>query len=98
MAISGSGGTSAIRERGGYCLNGSKIFITYAGVGEIITVTAVTDPSGGTWGISVMRKQFCQNIQELQPVQFRLPDMSMRTTFQAFQILGGAGYTSDYLI
>jgi len=29
---------------GGYSLNGSKIFITHAGVGEIFVVTAVTDP------------------------------------------------------
>ena len=68
MAISCSGGTSVIRERGGYRLNGSKIFSTYAGVGEIVIVTAATDPSGGTWGISVTREQFCQNIQEFQPV------------------------------
>jgi len=44
--------TRAVRESGGYRLNGSKIFITHAGVGEIFTVTAVTDPSQGPRGIS----------------------------------------------
>ena len=53
-AGSDSGGTRtrAVREGGGSRLNGSKIFITHAGVGEIFTVTAVTDPSQGTRGIS----------------------------------------------
>ena len=37
---------------GGYLISGSKIFITHAGVGEIFTVTAVTDPSAGPRGIT----------------------------------------------
>jgi butyryl-CoA dehydrogenase len=44
--------TRAVRENGGYRLNGAKIFITHAGVGEIFTVTAVTDPDGGSRGIT----------------------------------------------
>ena len=44
--------TRAVREAGGYRVNGSKIFITHAGVGEIFTVTAVTDPDRGSQGIS----------------------------------------------
>ncbi|HSG09975.1 MAG TPA: acyl-CoA dehydrogenase family protein [Longimicrobiales bacterium] len=44
--------TRAVRERDGYRLDGSKIFITHAGVGEIFTVTAVTDPEQGPRGIS----------------------------------------------
>ncbi|RMH17347.1 MAG: acyl-CoA dehydrogenase [Gemmatimonadetes bacterium] len=44
--------TRAVREDGGYRINGSKIFITHAGVGEIFTVTAVTDPERGSKGIS----------------------------------------------
>ncbi len=44
--------TTAIRKNGHYVLNGSKIFITHGGVGEIFVVTAVTDPSRGTNGIS----------------------------------------------
>lgn len=44
--------TRAVREDGGYRLNGSKIFITHAGVGEIFTLTAVTDPGAGHRGIS----------------------------------------------
>jgi len=53
-AGSDSGGTRtrAVREGDGYRLNGAKIFITHAGVGEIFTVTAVTDPEAGTKGIS----------------------------------------------
>lgn len=53
-AGSDSGGTRtrAVRENGGYRLNGSKIFITHAGVGEIFTVTAATDPDAGTRGIT----------------------------------------------
>jgi len=53
-AGSDSGGTRtrAVRENGGYRLNGSKIFITHAGVGEIFTVTAATDPEAGTRGIT----------------------------------------------
>jgi len=48
----GGSRTRAVRENGGYRLNGSKIFITHAGVGEIFTVTAVTDPEQGTRGIT----------------------------------------------
>ncbi|MGH7663464.1 MAG: acyl-CoA dehydrogenase family protein [Gemmatimonadaceae bacterium] len=44
--------TSAARRNGHYVLNGSKIFITHGGVGEIFIVTAVTDPARGTKGIS----------------------------------------------
>ncbi|HIN50338.1 MAG TPA: acyl-CoA dehydrogenase [Gemmatimonadetes bacterium] len=49
---SGSTRTRAVREAGGYRLNGSKIFITHAGVGEIFVATAVTDPDMGRRGIS----------------------------------------------
>ncbi|MBA3557932.1 MAG: acyl-CoA dehydrogenase [Gemmatimonadaceae bacterium] len=53
-AGSDAGGTrtTAVRRNGHYVLNGSKIFITHAGVGEIFVVTAVTDASRGTKGIS----------------------------------------------
>jgi alkylation response protein AidB-like acyl-CoA dehydrogenase len=53
-AGSDAGGTqtTAVRRDGGYVLNGSKIFITHAGVGEIFVVTAVTDREKGTKGIS----------------------------------------------
>lgn len=44
--------TTAVRENGGYRINGSKIFITHAGVGEIFVATAVTDRSAGARGIS----------------------------------------------
>ncbi|HEX9885542.1 MAG TPA: acyl-CoA dehydrogenase family protein [Longimicrobiales bacterium] len=53
-AGSDSGGTRtrAVPEDGGYRLNGSKIFITHAGVGEIFIVTAVTEPGVGARGIT----------------------------------------------
>jgi alkylation response protein AidB-like acyl-CoA dehydrogenase len=53
-AGSDSGGTrtTAVRENGHYRLNGSKIFITHAGVGEVFVVTAVTDREQGARGIS----------------------------------------------
>jgi butyryl-CoA dehydrogenase len=44
--------TTAVRKDGHYVLNGSKIFITHAGVGEIFVATAVTDASQGSRGIS----------------------------------------------
>ncbi len=44
--------TTARRENGHYRLNGSKIFITHAGVGEVFVVTAVTDREKGTRGIT----------------------------------------------
>jgi butyryl-CoA dehydrogenase len=44
--------STAVRKDGYYVLNGSKRFITHGGVGEIFVVTAVTDPSQGTRGIS----------------------------------------------
>jgi butyryl-CoA dehydrogenase len=53
--------TTAVRKNGHYVLNGSKIFITHAGVGEIFVVTAVTDPEQGSRGISsfILTKETC---------------------------------------
>jgi butyryl-CoA dehydrogenase len=53
-AGSDAGGTqsTAVRKNSHYVLNGSKIFITHGGVGEIFVVTAVTQPGAGTKGIS----------------------------------------------
>ncbi|HEY7860830.1 MAG TPA: acyl-CoA dehydrogenase family protein [Gemmatimonadaceae bacterium] len=53
-AGSDAGGTRtrAVRRGGAYVLNGVKRFITHGSVGEIFVVTAVTDPSRGTKGIS----------------------------------------------
>lgn len=44
--------TRAVREGDGYRIDGSKIFITNAGVGEIFVATAVTTPGKGSKGIS----------------------------------------------
>jgi alkylation response protein AidB-like acyl-CoA dehydrogenase len=53
-AGSDAGGTrtTAVRRNGYYVVNGTKRFITHGGVGEIFVVTAVTDASKGTKGIS----------------------------------------------
>jgi alkylation response protein AidB-like acyl-CoA dehydrogenase len=53
-AGSDAGGTrtTAVRDNGGYRINGSKIFITHAGVGEIFVVAAVTDRERGVKGIT----------------------------------------------
>jgi butyryl-CoA dehydrogenase len=53
-AGSDAGGTrtTAVRKGDRYVLNGSKIFITHGGVGEIFVVTAVTDRERGNHGIS----------------------------------------------
>jgi butyryl-CoA dehydrogenase len=53
--------TTAVRRNGHYVLNGSKIFITHAGVGEVFVATAVTDPSLGSKGISsfILTKETC---------------------------------------
>jgi alkylation response protein AidB-like acyl-CoA dehydrogenase len=53
--------TTAVRDNGHYRLNGSKIFITHAGVGEIFVVTAVTDRERGTKGITsfIVTKETC---------------------------------------
>jgi alkylation response protein AidB-like acyl-CoA dehydrogenase len=63
QAGSDAGGTrtTARRVDGGYVLNGSKIFITHAGVGEVFLVTALTEPDAGTRGISsfIVTKPTC---------------------------------------
>lgn len=63
-AGSDAGGTKTVAvDRGDhYVLNGSKIFITHAGVGEIFAVTARTDPSAHkTRGITafIVTKDTC---------------------------------------
>ena len=53
-AGSDAGGTktTAVRRNDHWVVNGTKRFITHGSVGEIFVVTAVTDPSKGTKGIS----------------------------------------------
>src|SRR3954468_3903431 len=53
-AGSDAGGTrtTAVKRGDHYILNGTKRFITHGSVGEIFVVTAVTDASKGTKGIS----------------------------------------------
>src|SRR5213076_52606 len=53
-AGSDAGGTktTAVDRGDHYLLNGSKIFITHAGVGEIFSVTARSEPGRGNKGIT----------------------------------------------
>lgn len=53
-AGSDAGGTATVAEDRGdhYVINGSKVFITHAGVGEIFSVTARTAPGKGSRGIT----------------------------------------------
>ncbi len=53
-AGSDAGGTrtTAVKADGGWVINGSKIFITHAGVGEVFVATAVTDREKGKHGIT----------------------------------------------
>ena len=44
--------TRAVRDGGDWVLNGTKAFITNAGVAEVAVVMAVTDPARGNKGIS----------------------------------------------
>jgi len=44
--------TTAVKKDGYYVVNGSKVFITHGGVGQVFVVTAVTTPGAGTKGIS----------------------------------------------
>jgi butyryl-CoA dehydrogenase len=48
----GGTATSAVDKGDHYLLNGSKVFITHAGVGEIFSVTARTEPGRGNKGIT----------------------------------------------
>lgn len=48
----GNGKTTAVREGEEYVLNGRKCFITNASVADFFVVTAMTDKSGGTRGMS----------------------------------------------
>jgi len=48
----GGTATTAVDRGDHYLLNGSKIFITHAGVGEVFSVTARTEPGKGNKGIT----------------------------------------------
>lgn len=76
----GGTATTAVRKGSHYVLNGTKRFITHGGVGEVFVVTAVTDPSQGTRGISsfILTKQTC-DLEAVRAVGIghddSLPDM-----------------------
>ncbi len=48
----GGTATTAVDKGDHYVLNGSKVFITHAGVGEVFSVTARTSPGSGHRGIT----------------------------------------------
>jgi butyryl-CoA dehydrogenase len=57
----GGTATTAVDKGDHYLLNGSKIFITHAGVGEIFVVTARTEAGKGSKGITsfILTKETC---------------------------------------
>jgi len=57
----GGTATTAVERGDHFVLNGSKVFITHAGVGEIFVVTARTEPGRGNKGITsfILTKETC---------------------------------------
>jgi butyryl-CoA dehydrogenase len=57
----GGTATTAVDKGDHYVLNGSKVFITHAGVGEIFVATARTEPGNGNKGITsfILTKETC---------------------------------------
>ncbi len=57
----GGTATTAVDKGSHYVLNGAKIFITHAGVGEIFVATARTEPGQGHKGITsfILTKETC---------------------------------------
>ena len=52
--------TTAVKKGDKYILNGTKYYITNAGIADVFTVMAVTDPSKGPKGITsfIVEKEF----------------------------------------
>ena len=52
--------TTAVKQGDHYVLNGSKCYITNAGIADVFTVMAVTDPLKGPKGITsfIVEKRF----------------------------------------
>jgi len=61
----GGTATTAVDKGDHFVLNGSKVFITHAGVGEIFVVTARTTPGHGSKGITsfILTKESCDLAQ-----------------------------------
>ncbi len=57
----GGTATTAVDKGDHFVLNGSKVFITHAGVGEVFVVTARTTPGSGNKGITsfILTKESC---------------------------------------
>jgi len=80
-AGSDAGGTKTVAVDGGdhYVLNGAKIFITHAGVGEIFVVTARTDPQARkTHGITafIVTKDTCDLAEAARVGVGHAPDLA----------------------
>jgi butyryl-CoA dehydrogenase len=80
-AGSDAGGTKTVAVDGGdhYVLNGAKIFITHAGVGEIFVVTARTDPQAKkTHGITafIVTKDTCDLAEAARVGVGHAPDLA----------------------
>jgi butyryl-CoA dehydrogenase len=86
-AGSDAGGTQtvAVKKNGHFVLNGTKRFITHAGVGEVFIVTAVTDASKGTKGISafILTKETCDLEAAARVGMGHSPELPVMAGFKA---------------
>jgi butyryl-CoA dehydrogenase len=86
-AGSDAGGTQsrAVKQGNKYILNGTKRFITHGGVGEVFVVTAVTDPSKGTKGISsfILTKETCDVESAIKVGMGHDPELTPMKGFRA---------------
>lgn len=86
-AGSDAGGTQsrAVKQGNKYILNGTKRFITHGGVGEVFVVTAVTDPSKGTKGISsfILTKETCDVESAIKVGMGHDPELTPMQGFRA---------------
>src|SRR5207249_4824289 len=94
--------TTARRDGGEYVLDGSKRFITNAGVAGLYTVFAKTDPEAGHSGIPAVVIDDGVDDPELTKYsamcKLLCTDAAMEVTTEAVQILGGYGYISEYAV
>lgn len=86
-AGSDAGGTQsrAVKQGNKYILSGTKRFITHGGVGEVFVVTAVTDPSKGTKGISsfILTKETCDVESAIKVGMGHDPELTPMKGFRA---------------
>src|SRR5438445_307238 len=91
--------TEARRDGDAYVLNGSKRFITNAGVADLYTVFAKTDPSAGHAGISAFLVQADApgfEVARLEPKMGISGSTTGELAFSDCRIPAGYGYIKEY--